>query len=627
MSAVLVAVLLPAGPAHGAVITVTAMEDDIDEDDDNCSLREAVRATSFNFAVDECLAGESATTDTIQLPDGTATLMAVGADNDSIAGDLDLVEGVIFQGTGAAHSVVQAGTMGGGSSNGIDRVFDILTAQAVEFHDMTIRNGLTSTNGGGIKREQNGPVTLDNVNLVGNKATGDGGGLYINGVLTINESTINGNIAGGHGGGVWVQENVTVDRSTFSTNQSGGSGGGLYALAGLSSANSTFSGNSAAGVGGGVYGDDHSIAFNLVHTTVANNTADSDDGLAGAGGGLYMQGHGGLPETKKLTNSIVADNHSGVAFPLPDDCAGPFTSGGGNVVETTPTCITPEASDATGVDPALGLLEDNGGSTLTHAVLTGPAMDRGVAASCTGEDQRGLIRPMDAATDIDTVAECESGAYEAVPVAVSNTEQEEDDGSSPTSATVDVELPTDAVEDVVLNYETQDGTATFGEDYVAEAGELTIDEGTSSEPISVELIEDEVDEANFETFKVVITMAFDSTAVDPEGTVRLEDNDVDKVARTITLSLKKHLKAAGSVSAPDGPEKCKKGVPVVVQRKKGGAWKKVVEKTTSPKGNFSSTLPDKVGTYRARAVTESIDSAGGGVTCQQKTSATKAHKH
>ena len=60
----------------------------------------------------------------------------------------------------------------------------------------------------------------------------------------------------------------------------------------------------------------------------------------------------------------------------------------------------------------LGGLADNGGNTLTHALLTGsPAIDAGNNATCEATDQRGFSRPIDG--DGDTIAVCDMGAYES----------------------------------------------------------------------------------------------------------------------------------------------------------------------------------------------------------------------
>jgi hypothetical protein len=50
-----------------------------------------------------------------------------------------------------------------------------------------------------------------------------------------------------------------------------------------------------------------------------------------------------------------------------------------------------------GLDP----LADNGGPTLTHALLAGsPAIDAADAAVCPATDQRGVARPQGSACDV-----------------------------------------------------------------------------------------------------------------------------------------------------------------------------------------------------------------------------------
>ncbi|MBL8183277.1 MAG: hypothetical protein JNL64_17055, partial [Blastocatellia bacterium] len=64
-----------------------------------------------------------------------------------------------------------------------------------------------------------------------------------------------------------------------------------------------------------------------------------------------------------------------------------------------------------GVDPLLGPLSFNGGSTRTHALLTGsPAIDTSDPATFPSTDQRGIARPQNGDGTGDTRADI--GAYE-----------------------------------------------------------------------------------------------------------------------------------------------------------------------------------------------------------------------
>jgi hypothetical protein len=63
-------------------------------------------------------------------------------------------------------------------------------------------------------------------------------------------------------------------------------------------------------------------------------------------------------------------------------------------------------SDMINGNALLGALADNGGPTLTHALLTGsPAIDAGNGAACSTTDQRGITRPQG--------AQCDIGSFEA----------------------------------------------------------------------------------------------------------------------------------------------------------------------------------------------------------------------
>ena len=149
--------------------------------------------------------------------------------------------------------------------------------------------------------------------------------------------------------------------------------------------------------------------------TVTNNTA-----LSGTGGGIVNN----PPETVLARNSILAGNHASAAGP---DCLAfgadnTLVSGGHNLIGTASECmVTGDATgNLTGVDARLGVLAENGGSTRTHALLeaddglpASPALDAGDPAppgsggsACAATDQRGVLRPIEAACDI--------GAFERV---------------------------------------------------------------------------------------------------------------------------------------------------------------------------------------------------------------------
>jgi len=75
-------------------------------------------------------------------------------------------------------------------------------------------------------------------------------------------------------------------------------------------------------------------------------------------------------------------------------------------------------------------------------------------------------------------------------------------------------------------------------------------------------------------------------------------------ARSITLSLRKHLVARGKVSSTEDPAftDCVAGVPVRIQHRVSGHWKTVGKTTTSDTGAYKKSIKDKPGKYRAKAV-------------------------
>jgi len=93
-------------------------------------------------------------------------------------------------------------------------------------------------------------------------------------------------------------------------------------------------------------------------------------------------------------------------------------------------------------------------------------------------------------------------------------------------------------------------------------------------------------------------------------------------ARSLTLALKKHLRAKGKLSVPDGFAACLPGAEIDIQRKKGG-WKTIREAVTNAAGGYKAKLPDKPGKYRATVG----ETASGVETCGPATSKVKRHKH
>ena len=190
---------------------------------------------------------------------------------------------------------------------------------------------------------------------------------------------------------VTLDHNRTLDNSSNSTE---GDGGAIYHLGDqLTITNSTIS-NNVAETGGGIYLGHGTGTLNNV--TITQNVATSAV-ISDLGGGIYA------PTGLSISNTIVAGNAGGYS----PDCWGNITSGGHNLIGTNSGCqFTSASGDVVGsykspVYANLGPLSDNGGSTQTHALLTGSqAIDAGDPATCSPTDQRGISRPQGAVCDI-----------------------------------------------------------------------------------------------------------------------------------------------------------------------------------------------------------------------------------
>jgi hypothetical protein len=229
-----------------------------------------------------------------------------------------------------------------------------------------------------------------------------GGGLYNSAGATaeIINSTVSGNVGGGgpgfdsfagvaggilnNGGIVTVLNSLVVDNKGGDT----GLGGGLYNYGGgtLYLTNSTVTGNSAKGAfqssaRGGALFNSGSTAI-ITSSTITYNNASSSGGILNSSG------------TVRARNTIIANNTDAGGG---SDFAGALTSDGYNIIRSTSfTTITGDTTgNQTGIDPLLGTLQDNGGPTLTHALLANsPAIDAG-HSSGLNTDQRGMPRPVD----------------------------------------------------------------------------------------------------------------------------------------------------------------------------------------------------------------------------------------
>jgi hypothetical protein len=174
--------------------------------------------------------------------------------------------------------------------------------------------------------------------------------------------------------------------------------------------------NSRATNGGAIYNSGLLSITNSTVVSVATRTGGSGGGLYTAAGGQSWLTHVTLlPDA-----SYALENHSATAVRAASSiiggpgtlCSGSLANGGYNLVAGAG--CDGLASAATG-DPRLGALRDNGGPTLTRAIISpdSPAVLAGADACAVATDQRGKQRPLN--RDGAAGGKCDIGATEFGP--------------------------------------------------------------------------------------------------------------------------------------------------------------------------------------------------------------------
>jgi hypothetical protein len=316
-------------------------------------------------------------------------------------------------------------TVDGGDT--LARVLSLPYLVTVELHGCTITGGedgiynqgtltlvdsTVSGNSSGIR--SGGTLVLMNSMVSENSATG----IHNQGTMTLISSTVSGN-----GRGIDNQNTATLMESTVSGNSSAGIENSFNA-ASLTLIDSTVSGNEV-----GIYNPD-SVMLALTNSTVSGNsglgihnlgTATLQQStLSGNYTGVLNGGTTTLSQSTVSGNSYAGIDNSGTLTLtntlVDDDCLGTTVSNGYNIESPGDTCGFANHS-VTAQNLALGELADNGGPTMTHALLPGSvAIDVIPEAQCLDAegaplttDQRGEPRPETGGTL------CDVGAFEVQP--------------------------------------------------------------------------------------------------------------------------------------------------------------------------------------------------------------------
>ena len=345
-TAVLVFVLLLAPLRVTAAVIVV---------DESCSLADAITAANTDVATGGCVAG-------------------AGADEVQLTGDVTLME---------VLPVVSSDIFFGGN-------------------DFTVARNDTAPDFRIFEVSDAGSLILENTTVTGGKRVdylAAAGGFYNRGQLVLVNTTVTGN-EGIQGGGVTNLGRATLVGSTVSNNDASyGSSGGIFNGGRLYVYDSTVSGNRTGGV--------HSQNMaTLVNSTFVGNTNDpffSFEVYADWGSASMLITNSTVPSERGLRNAALGDYYyqSQVSNSIIFGC-----SGFDGLIDLGNNFDVDGSCGATPITPGIDIdmtLADNGGPTLTHALLEGSvAID--AAGDCGLEaDQRGVSRNDGA---------CDSGSFE-----------------------------------------------------------------------------------------------------------------------------------------------------------------------------------------------------------------------
>lgn len=347
----------------------------------------------------------------------------------TLASELTITQDVIIQGPGSGVLTIDA--------NNVSRHFDVQNFSAT-ISRLTLINGV-AVNGASIITI--GDLTMDSMVIHDCTASGDGGAVHNIATLIIANSNIHDNTAI-RGGGLFNSGTATLTNVVTTLNTAtflGGLGGGVFNSGTIDLNDCSLSANVSDTNGFQIYND-----FGGTVTFTRSTVNDAGASVAGVAaihndtGTIYVQ-NSTLSSNANMvavyndqglvnfTNSTVTNNGFGL-IQTPGSVCNVFDtilagntvldyqgdtadviSGGYNIFGNNTNPITPAAGDVSILSFAgllLGPLQDNGGLTLTHAVLIGsPALNAGDITGAPATDQRGDTRIVGTSIDI--------GAFEA----------------------------------------------------------------------------------------------------------------------------------------------------------------------------------------------------------------------
>jgi uncharacterized repeat protein (TIGR01451 family)/CSLREA domain-containing protein len=242
-------------------LVVNTTDDSLIPRDGKTSLREAV-------ALANALGGRIITFDPAVFPSGNASTIQLL--NDAAHRGLELKSNVTIVGPGANALAIK----GGGFASDFS-VLRVDTGVTAAISGLTISDGRSSTNGGGISNQ--GTLALTNCTVTSNSAAGFGGGIYSTGSLALTNCDLSSNVSAAFGGGLSVNGGSTqISGGRVDGNKAGTSGAGIEADSGTMMITGTaVTGNKSSGTGGGIR---NLGTMRLLDVTIIGNSAFSASG-------------------------------------------------------------------------------------------------------------------------------------------------------------------------------------------------------------------------------------------------------------------------------------------------------------------------------------------------------------
>jgi CSLREA domain-containing protein len=333
------------------------------------------------------------------------------------------------------HTVVNSGETGGGLGGGILNTNATLTLSNCIINNNTAVSSNSDSRGGGISSFSTSALTtltVDGCTFSGNNAN-FGGAISNLKSLVLKNSTLSGNSADFGGGLNTSRDTAAVSNCTFVNNTATSQGGGASNLNGtLTVSNCTFDHNTSNSSGGGISNEGQ--GNNGVGNATVNNCTLSGN-IAPSGGGIYNTGTQAGNAFVQLGNTILQTGSSGANL-VNNGSGTSITSQGYNLSNDDGGGFLVATGDQKNTNPQLGPLQNNGGPTLTRALLTGsPAQDKGKNFDGPS-DQRGFSRPVDIASipnanggDGSDIGAVEMDTLQTGPTFLVTTTADHDDGS------------------------------------------------------------------------------------------------------------------------------------------------------------------------------------------------------